>query len=115
MSSVEHIRRATRMVVAGVIALVAGLVAAPSASAEEVYPRPGGTTIDFLGHGWGHGTGMSQYGSLGGAQAGATWQQIVAKYYTGASIGTIGTPTIRVRVASLGTTVAGAARPRACG
>jgi stage II sporulation protein D len=105
MSSVEHFRLATRVVVAGVIALAGGLVTAPSASAEEVYPRPAGTTIDFLGHGWGHGNGMSQYGSLGGAQAGKTWQQILAHYYTGTTLGSIGSPTIRVRVASLGTTV----------
>lgn len=105
MSSADRVRRTIRVVAVGVVALAAGLAAAPSASADEVYPRPAGTTIDFLGHGWGHGNGMSQYGSLGGAQAGATWQQIVAKYYTGTSIGTIGSPTIRVRVASLGTTV----------
>ena len=44
MSSAEHLRRTTRVVVAGVVALAAGLVAAPSASADEVYPRPAGTT-----------------------------------------------------------------------
>ena len=105
MSSAEHLRRAARVVVAGVVAIAAGLVAAPSASADEVYPRPAGTTIDFLGHGWGHGNGMSQYGSLGGAQAGKTWQQILAHYYTGTTLGSIGSPTIRVRVASLGSSV----------
>ena len=56
-----------------------GLAVAPTAQADEVYPRPAGTSIEFLGHGWGHGNGMSQYGSLGGAQAGASWQQILAK------------------------------------
>ena len=48
---------------------------------------------------------MSQYGSLGGAQAGATYQQILAKYYVGTTLGSVGTPTIRVRVASLGASV----------
>ncbi len=105
MSSAERVRRTARVVVAAVIAVAAGLATAPSASAEEVYPRPAGTTIDFLGHGWGHGNGMSQYGSLGGAQAGKTWQQILAHYYTGTTLGSIGSPTIRVRVASLGSSV----------
>ena len=71
MSLVEQLTRTSRLVVACVMALAAGLVAAPAASADEVYPRPAGTSIDFLGHGWGHGIGMSQYGSLGGAQSGA--------------------------------------------
>jgi stage II sporulation protein D len=105
MSRADGIRHTLRATVVGVLALAAGLAAAPSASADEVYPRPAGTTIDFLGHGWGHGIGMSQYGSLGGAQAGATWQQILAKYYTGTTVASIGTPTMRVRVASLGTSV----------
>ncbi len=105
MSSAERVRRTARVVVAAVIAVAAGLATAPSASADEVYPRPAGTTIDFLGHGWGHGNGMSQYGSLGGAQAGKTWQQILAHYYTGTTLGSIGSPTIRVRVASLGSSV----------
>jgi stage II sporulation protein D len=105
MSRADGIRRTLRVAVVGALALAAGLAAAPPAGADEVYPRPAGTTIDFLGHGWGHGIGMSQYGSLGGAQAGATWQEIVAKYYTGTTLASIGTPTMRVRVASLGTTV----------
>ncbi|MGG5257990.1 SpoIID/LytB domain-containing protein [Phycicoccus avicenniae] len=104
-SSAERLRRSVRVLVAGVVVLAAGLVAAPAASADEVYPRPAGRTIEFLGHGWGHGNGMSQYGALGGAQAGATWQQIVAKYYTGTTVGSIPNPTLRVRVASLGSTV----------
>ena len=105
MSLAEPIRRTARVTVAAVLALAAGLAAAPSASADEVYPRPAGTTIEFLGHGWGHGIGMSQYGSLGGAQAGASYQQILAHYYTGTTLGSVGSPTIKVRVASLGSSV----------
>ena len=105
MSSAERVRRAARVAAAAVVVLAAGLVAAPSASADEVYPRPAGTTIDFLGHGWGHGNGMSQYGALGGAQAGKTWQEILAHYYTGTTLSTISPTTIRVRVASLGSAI----------
>jgi SpoIID/LytB domain protein len=103
--STERIHSAARVGVAGALALTVGLVIAPSATADEVYPRPAGTTIEFLGHGWGHGIGMSQYGSLGGAQAGATYQEILAHYYTGVTLGDIGSPTIKVRVASLGSSV----------
>ena len=107
MFSAEHpVRRGGRASLVGLLVAASLLAVAPTAhAADEVYPRPAGTSIDFLGHGWGHGIGMSQYGSLGGAQAGASWQQILAKYYTGTSIGTIGSPTIRVRVASLGSAV----------
>lgn len=34
-----------------------------------------------VGHGWGHGVGMSQYGALALAQAGYGYQQILAFYY----------------------------------
>lgn len=105
MSWADVARRSTRLVLVGALATAAGLAAAPSASADETYPRPAGTAIEFLGHGWGHGIGMSQYGSLGGAQAGATFQQILAHYYTGTTLGSIGSPTIRVRVASLGSSI----------
>jgi SpoIID/LytB domain protein len=103
--SAERTSRAARVALAGVLAMTVGLAVAPSASADEVYPRPAGTSIEFLGHGWGHGIGMSQYGSLGGAKAGATYQEILAHYYTGTTLGDIGTPTIKVRVASLGSSV----------
>ena len=106
MFSAEHPgRRGVRASLVAILVAASVAAVAPSANADEVYPRPAGTTIDFLGHGWGHGNGMSQYGSLGGAQAGATYQQILAKYYTGTTLGTIGSPTIRVRVASLGSSV----------
>ena len=97
--------RAGRVVLVAALALGVSLGAARSASADETYPRPAGTSIAFLGHGWGHGIGMSQYGSLGGAQAGFTYDQILAKYYTGTTLGSIGNPLMRVRVASLGSWV----------
>lgn len=105
MSWAERWRCSTRLVLAAVLTVTAALVVAQPAAAEEVYPRPAGTGIEFLGHGWGHGIGMSQYGSLGGARAGFTYEQILAKYYTGTTLGAIGNPVIRVRVASLGSSV----------
>jgi SpoIID/LytB domain protein len=76
-----------------------------SAQAAETYPRPADRSFTVTGHGNGHGHGMSQYGALGGARAGATWQQILAFYYPNTTLGSMGNPTIRVRVASLGTAV----------
>lgn len=81
-----------------------GLGAAP-AVADEVYPRPADGTMEFNGHGWGHGRGLSQYGAYGAARGGRSWQQIVDFYYAGATRGSIGNPTVRVGVAgTLGAT-----------
>jgi stage II sporulation protein D len=37
----------------------------------------------FYGRGWGHGVGMCQVGAFGMALEGATYEQILKKYYTG--------------------------------
>jgi SpoIID/LytB domain protein len=82
-----------------------GLVTASPAAASEVYPRPYGGAWAVTGHGYGHGHGMSQYGALGAARAGKAWQDIMAFYYPGTTLGSIGNPTIRVGVASVGSAV----------
>ncbi|MDQ4025736.1 MAG: SpoIID/LytB domain-containing protein, partial [Actinomycetota bacterium] len=41
------------------------------------------------GRGWGHGTGMSQWGAHGMAARGATYEEILAHYYTGAVLGRV--------------------------
>ncbi|MFN2587669.1 MAG: SpoIID/LytB domain-containing protein [Actinomycetota bacterium] len=43
------------------------------------------------GRGWGHGTGMSQWGAYGMAARGATYEEILAHYYSGATIGAVAT------------------------
>jgi SpoIID/LytB domain protein len=53
------------------------LPAAPSGAAEPVFT--------FLGGGYGHSVGMSQYGAYGMAREGYTWEQILSHYFTGAS------------------------------
>lgn len=40
----------------------------------------------FMGKGWGHGLGMSQYGAKGMAEAGFNYIQILEYYYTGAKV-----------------------------
>jgi stage II sporulation protein D len=42
--------------------------------------------VMFYGRGWGHGVGMCQVGAYGMAMAGATYEQILTKYYTGIAI-----------------------------
>ncbi len=70
----------------------------PSASAAagdeprkrvETWSTPGSTAITLTGHGFGHGHGLSQYGALGAAGQGLTWQQIDEFYYPGTSWGPI--------------------------
>ena len=45
-----------------------------------------GPDFVFLGRGWGHGVGMCQNGAFGMALAGATYDQILRRYYTGIDI-----------------------------
>lgn len=47
-------------------------------------------SIAFVGAGWGHGVGMSQYGAFGRVLAGQTYRDILSTYYQGATIGTLG-------------------------
>jgi hypothetical protein len=61
-------------------------VAALLASAA---PAQAGTTFTLMGHGWGHGIGMSQWGSYGYASHGWTYRQILAHYYKGTAIGQV--------------------------
>ena len=81
-----------------------GLALAVSATAGVGAPAPAqatpaavtATTFLLSGRGWGHGVGMSQYGALGYAQDGWTYDQILGHFYTGAELGPA--PVARVRV-----------------
>ncbi len=53
------------------------------ASAAE---EPPGVHFTFNGGGWGHGTGMSQYGALGQAIQGRSFGEILRHYFTGVGI-----------------------------
>ncbi|MDQ3066778.1 MAG: SpoIID/LytB domain-containing protein, partial [Actinomycetota bacterium] len=48
---------------------------------------------------WGHGVGMSQYGALGFANEGWTYDQILTHYYTGVALGPAAVARVRVLVA----------------
>ena len=79
-----------------------GLALAVSAPAAVRAPAPAApaavtaTTFLVSGRGWGHGVGMSQYGALGFAQEGWTYDRILGHFYTGAELGPA--PVARVRV-----------------
>jgi stage II sporulation protein D len=68
--------------------VVCALVGAVSAHAA--------TTLVVSGKGWGHGVGMSQWGALGYARHGWSWQRILAHYYPGTQVAQA--PISRVRV-----------------
>ncbi|MGH2970713.1 MAG: SpoIID/LytB domain-containing protein [Gaiellaceae bacterium] len=94
-----------------ILAVSASLLAAGTASASPpdlppvcasgcVAAKAGtGALFLFSGHGWGHGIGMSQYGAWGYALHGYGYQQILAHYYPGTTIGTTQTTLIRVLLA----------------
>lgn len=93
--------------VAVVLAIAAATLGAraPSASAAtpQVYRLPPSGTITVHGHGNGHGHGMSQYGARGAALAGRTAAQIVAFFYPGTTLVTLGASGIRVALSDTGT------------
>lgn len=88
-------------VVAAVVVAVTGgtAVAAPGAGAQDavhaartwrVVPTALTDEYTFVGHGWGHGRGMGQYGSLGYAvDHGWGYRQILDHFYGGTSLGSI--------------------------
>lgn len=90
-------RSARNSIPALLLAIIAFvLVPVGSAHAAETYPRPADGTFRLQGHGYGHGTGMSQWGAQGAAKAGRTSSQILAQYYPGTTLTTGGPSSLRV-------------------
>ena len=84
--------RPRRCLAALLATLAASLAGAAAASAAELV---------IAGGGYGHGVGMSQEGALGYAEHGFSYQQILAHYYTGTSLGTAPAGTkVRVLIGS---------------
>ena len=81
-------------VAAAVLAGAVGLDAGRSSPAAA-FPGP---TVDLVGHGYGHGRGMGQFGSLGYALRGWTHEQILDHYYGGTRMGTLAQPDITVQL-----------------
>jgi len=89
-------RFSARRLAPGAAALLVLVAAAPAASAS---PRDVGhiaaqTSVSasgfyIRGGGFGHGIGMSQYGTLGYAEHGWSYDRILAHYYQGTKLGTV--------------------------
>jgi SpoIID/LytB domain protein len=75
---------------AAVAATVVPAADAASARQKDVWTITPSSTIEVDGHGYGHGRGMSQYGSEGAARAGLTSAQIMDFYYPGTTPGQAG-------------------------
>jgi stage II sporulation protein D len=79
-----------------IIALTAGLLAAA--------PAHGAAKLTIRGAGFGHGVGMSQYGALGLAEHGSTYDAILRHYYSNTALGTTDPARpVRVLLQSTGT------------
>jgi stage II sporulation protein D len=79
--------------------LVACLVATPAAGGRWQAPAPiapGLVTFVVTGRGWGHGVGLAQYGALGFAKRGVTYDRILAHYYPGTDLGPASVTRVRV-------------------
>jgi SpoIID/LytB domain protein len=81
-------RGRVRLLIATAVAVSlssAGLatIMAPAASAAQTYLVPATGDLKVVGHGFGHGRGMSQYGAQGAALAGRTATSILNFYYPG--------------------------------
>lgn len=82
-----------------VLGLVAVGVVSPTGAAPAAAADP---TLTFSGHGWGHGRGMGQWGSYGYATTyGWSYQQILAHYYGGTTLGDAGNPAMSVELTGL--------------
>ncbi len=94
-------RPAMRRLLVPLIALTL-LVPGAGARPHAVAPVPGtvgATTFVVTGRGYGHGVGMSQYGALGFARNGATYDRILAHYYPGTQLAPAKVATMRVLLA----------------
>jgi SpoIID/LytB domain protein len=64
--------------------VVSFVIPAATATAQE------DSEVSFVGAGWGHGVGLSQYGAYGAARDGWSVAEITEHFYQGSTIGTMG-------------------------
>ena len=92
---------ASAAAVLGLGVVVAADVARPQqagAVESETYPLPASGEFAITGKGFGHGRGMSQWGSQGAALRGLSGSQILAFYYPGTVTATVPAAPIRVLI-----------------
>src|SRR5450759_2319253 len=92
---VARLGRRGKLALAGALAAVTLLVAAGPAGAWSSE-----SAFIINGHGWGHGIGMSQWGSYGYAKHGWVYKAILKHYYSGITFGDAANVDIRVRLRS---------------
>src|SRR6266540_5872117 len=95
--------RGTRLL----LAVVACALALPAAASAKVWI--------VKGAGFGHGVCLSQYGAYGYAKHGFTYNQILAHYYTGTTLGTTGAHTVHVLLRANAGSVSFSGASSACG
>ena len=104
-------RPSTRLAIAAVVAVAAAGVVATvdvvrprdaGAVESETSPLPAGGAWTVVGKGFGHGRGMSQWGSQGAALQGLSGSAILGFYYPGTVTTTIADAPIRVRLSDDG-------------
>jgi peptidoglycan hydrolase-like amidase len=89
--------RAALAALATALLLVTGLAVTPLAAPAGAQEGP--TTMTFTGRGWGHGRGMSQWGSQGYAtNFGWSYTRILDHYYGGTTMGTRADKAVLVRL-----------------
>ena len=88
---------ALSLLAAGRGAVRAGTTTTTVTATTVTNPAP--IVLALSGHGWGHGLGLSQWGAYGYAKHGWTYDQILAHYYTGTSLGPAPVSTVRVLLA----------------
>lgn len=71
----------------------------PAASQAPRAAVPGEAVFVLTGRGYGHGVGMSQYGAYGMAKEGKTYDEILAHYYSGITLGKAPRRDVRVLLA----------------
>ena len=69
-----------------VVLTLIGVLMTPAATATAQEED----TVSFVGAGWGHGMGLSQYGAYGASRDGWTVDQIIGHFYRGSTIATMG-------------------------
>jgi len=81
---------ASRVVLCAALLLVVSLAAPAAARADSIF--------SVAGRGWGHGIGMTQYGAMGYAQQGKTYDWILAHYFQQTSLATRVELTVKVNI-----------------
>jgi len=87
---------ASSLLAAGRGAVRGGTPTATTATTATTVTSPARVVLAVSGHGWGHGLGLSQWGTYGYAKHGWTYDQILAHYYTGTTLGPAPVSTVRV-------------------